>query len=160
MGQIQIMAFNFPPKGWAFCNGQLLPIQQNLALFSLLGTQFGGNGSTTFALPDLRGRVPVHKGQQFQIGTASGSASVTLTRDQLPPHTHVAMASSQNASSAFAPANSLASALNLYRDPGSLTIVNPGTVANTGGNQPHENMAPFLTLSFCIALAGVFPSRN
>lgn len=160
LGEIDIMAFNFPPRGWALCNGQLLNIQQNLALFSLLGTYFGGNGSTTFALPDLRGRVPVHQGQTFKLGAGSGSTAVTLTRDQLPAHFHTAMASSQPASSAFAPDNSLAVANNLYRRPETLTIVNPGTIAVAGGSQPHENMAPYAVLSFCIALQGTFPSRN
>lgn len=161
-GEIRMFGFNFPPRGWATCDGQLLPISQNTAVFSLLGTFYGGNGSTNFALPDFRGRVPVHVGGSWLMGMGQGTTGVTLTRDQLPAHQHVAKALSGNANSAFAPDNSLASVANLYRDPtgASVTIVNPGTVSTVGGGQPHENMAPYAVLSFCIALQGVFPSRN
>ena len=161
IGQITIMSFNFPPKGWALCNGQLLSIQQNLALFSLLGTHYGGNGSTTFGLPDMRGRVPIHVAPSYPQGAPVGSPAVTLTRDQLPPHNHFLGAFSQSASAPLPVNNVLAAAANLYRKPdGALTIVHPDTLSPSGGSQPHENMAPYLTLNFCIALQGVFPSKN
>jgi microcystin-dependent protein len=162
IGQLGIFTFPYAPRGWAFAQGQLLPITQNLALFSLLGTQFGGDGSTNFALPDLRGRVPVHAGAGSfpNPGKSAGTPAVTLSRANLPSHNHVAMASSAGATQPLATNASLASALNLYRVPDNLTPCHPETVSMSGGNQPHENMAPFLALQFCIALQGTFPSKN
>lgn len=163
IGQLGFFSFTFPPRGWAIADGRLLPINQNTALFSLLGTMYGGNGSTTFALPDLRGRVPVHMGgQSFRNqGAYVGTPTVTLTRDQLPTHNHLAKAFSGNGNQP-APANAaLASSLNLYRLPdANLTIVHPETVGLTGDNQPHENMAPYAVISICIALQGTFPTQN
>jgi len=161
LSEIKLMSFIFPPKGWALCNGQLLPINQNQALFSLLGTTYGGNGQTTFALPDLRGRVPIHFGGSHTLGEAAGSESVTINLQTMPQHIHtmngstVATGGNDNPTGRF-----LGSAGNLYHTPASLTTMNPGSIGNTGGSQPHENRQPFLTLSFCIALQGIFPSRN
>ena len=160
LGELRIMSFVFPPKGWALCNGQFLPINQNQALFALLGTTFGGNGQTTFALPNLQGRVPIHMGTHT-IGEAAGQAAHTLTISELPTHAHTAGASTtatggnDNATNRF-----LGSANNVYAPPSNLTTMNPATITNTGGSQAHLNQQPFLTLSFCIALQGIFPSRN
>jgi microcystin-dependent protein len=160
LGEVRLMSFNYPPKGWAFCNGQFMPINQNQALFALLGTYYGGNGQTTFALPDLRGRVPVHTGAGHTLGEAAGSPSVTLNVQQLPQHVHFAMASAANANVA-APVNGLmASASGLYGQPVSLTSLEPSSVTSVGGSQAHNNMQPYLALNFCIALQGIFPSRN
>lgn len=163
IGQLGYFAFNFAPRGWAIAAGQLLPINQNTALFSLLGTMYGGNGSTNFALPDLRGRVPVHMGggSFTNQGMYVGTPTVTLTRDQLPTHNHVAKAYSGNGSQPI-PANAvLASSLNLYRLPDTqLLPCHPETVGTTGESQPHENMAPYSVISICIALQGTYPSQN
>jgi microcystin-dependent protein len=154
------MSFVFAPKGWALCNGQLLPINQNQALFSLLGTTFGGDGRVNFALPDLRGRTPIHVGSGHTLGEKGGEQAHTLSIAEVPTHTHVAMASPTNADSPVGTNNVLAGALNCYRGPDSLVSLNPGSLVNTGGSQAHLNMQPFLTLSFCIALQGIFPSPN
>jgi microcystin-dependent protein len=163
MSEIRMFGFNvnFLPKGWALCNGQLLPINQNQALFSLLGTRYGGNGVTTFALPNLRGRVPIHFGNGRNLGEAAGAEAVTITAQTMPQHFHF-----MNASTAASGGNDnptgrfLGSASNLYHTPASLTPMNPGTIGSTGGSQPHENRQPFLTLTFGIALQGIFPSQN
>jgi microcystin-dependent protein len=161
LAEIRLFSFNHVPKGWAMCNGQLLPINQNQALFSLLGITYGGNGQTTFALPDLRGRVPIHYGDGFQLGTSAGTESVTLGIQQLPQHLHfvngstVATGGNDNPTGRF-----LGSAGNLYHTPSGLTSMNPGTIGSTGGSQAHENRQPFLTLTFGIALQGIFPSQN
>ncbi len=160
LSEIRIMSFNFPPKGWALCNGQLLPINQNQPLFSLLGTTFGGDGRVNFALPDLRGRPPIHVGGGHTLGERGGEEAHTLSIAEIPTHQHVALASTQNGSTQFATNNILAAALNLYATPANLTSLNPTTITNTGGSQAHLNMQPFLTLSFCIALQGIFPSPN
>jgi microcystin-dependent protein len=164
LSEIRIMSFVFAPRGWALCNGQLLPINQNQALFSLLGTTFGGDGQVNFALPDLRARVPIHVGQGRTLGERGGEQNHTLSLAEIPTHTHVLNASSLdgNAPVPFGPAgNVLARTVNnVYNNPSNLTALNPGTVANTGGSQAHLNMQPFLTLSFCIALQGIFPSPN
>ena len=164
LGEIKILSFNFPPKGWALCNGQSLPINQNQALFSLLGTTYGGNGQTTFALPNFQGRTPVHTGNGFVMGQAAGEQAHTLTISELPTHTHVESASA-NAATTNSPstASVLAQsvAANLYAaDSSNLIPMNADALSNVGGSQAHENMQPYLTLNFSIALAGIFPSRN
>lgn len=160
LSEIRIMSFIFAPKGWALCNGQFLPINQNQGLFSLLGTTFGGNGQTTFALPDLRGRTPIHVGSGHTLGEKGGEQAHTLTIAEIPTHTHVLNANSGNATTPIPGGNLLGAANNLYASPTNLTSLSPTMVANTGGSQAHLNMQPFLTLSFCIALQGIFPSPN
>lgn len=161
LGEVRMMSFSFPPHGWALCNGQLLPINQNQALFALLGTMYGGNGKTNFALPDLRGRVPIHVGNGHVQGERAGSASVTLSVQQMPAHTHqVAAASASSGGSAVPSGRFLGGGNNVYHAPPASTTLSPGTVTNSGGGQAHNNMQPYLTISFCIALQGIFPSRN
>ena len=161
LSEIRIMSFVFAPKGWALCNGQLLPINQNQGLFSLLGTTFGGDGRVTFALPDFRGRVPIHVGSGHTLGERGGEQAHTLSIAELPTHVHSALALSTNATVPVPTNNSLAAANNVYvSTAGNLTAIQPGTVTNTGGSQAHLNMQPFLTLSYCIALQGIFPSPN
>jgi microcystin-dependent protein len=160
LSEIRIMSFGFAPKGWALCNGQLLPINQNQALFALLGTTYGGNGQTTFALPDLRGQVPIHFDAGHNLGQKAGEQAHTLTMAEMPQHPHVLQASSLDGNSALTSGSVLATAANVYGAPGSLTTIQPATVGNVGGSQAHNNMMPYLTLSFCIALQGIFPSRN
>ncbi len=160
MGEIKIVSFGFAPKGWSQCNGQFLPINQNQALFSLLGTTYGGNGQTTFALPDLRGRVPLHIGGGLLQGEKAGSETNTLTVQQMPLHIHI-MTASTLAGDAPVLTNSLLGAFNNgYRAADNLAPIASATIANVGGSQAHPNMQPFLTLMMCIALQGVFPSRN
>jgi microcystin-dependent protein len=160
LSEIRIMSFNFPPKGWAFCNGQLLPINQNQALFALLGTTYGGNGQTNFALPNLQGRTPIHSGAGFTLGQTGGEQSHTLTMSEMPAHNHTVQGSSDNGASVLPTDGVLAAAAGLYGDATQLTTLLPATVTNVGGSQPHLNMQPFLTLTFCIALQGIFPSQN
>src|SRR6187401_1134043 len=160
LSEVRIMSFVFAPKGWALCNGQLLPINQNQALFSLLGTTFGGDGRLNFALPDLRARTPIHVGSGHTLGERGGEAAHTLSIAELPTHTHVATASSSNATIAVPTANLMASTSNGYAGSANLTALLPSTVANVGGSQAHLNLQPFLTLSFCIALQGIFPSAT
>jgi microcystin-dependent protein len=162
LSEVRIMSFVFAPKGWALCNGQLLPINQNQALFSLLGTTFGGDGRVNFALPDLRGRTPIHVGSGHTLGERGGEQAHTLSIAELPEHVHLAQASSQ-AGNGFVPTNNLLARIegvDAYAPAASLVALNPGTVTNTGGSQAHLNMQPFLTVSFCIALQGIFPSPN
>ncbi|HEY0016492.1 MAG TPA: tail fiber protein [Longimicrobium sp.] len=161
LSEIKIVSFNFPPKGWALCNGQLLPINQNQALFALLGTTYGGNGQTNFALPNLRGRVPIHFGAAHSLGEAAGSTSVTVNIQQLPTHTH-AMMGSQTAGDTPVPTNTVLaeSTTLIYNNPAALTTLNPISVSSVGGSQPHNNMMPYLVLNFIIALQGIFPSQN
>jgi microcystin-dependent protein len=163
LSEIRIMSFVFAPKGWALCNGQLLPINQNQALFSLLGTTFGGDGRVNFALPDLRGQVPIHVGDGHTLGERGGEQAHTLSIAELPVHQHVLQASSGVASTNV-PSASLglaqSTASQLYGAASNLTPMDPTAIANTGGSQAHLNMEPFLTLSFCIALQGIFPSPN
>ena len=160
LSEIRIMSFQFAPKGWALCNGQLLPINQNQALFSLLGTTFGGDGRVNFALPDNRGRVPIHVGSGHTLGERGGEQAHTLSISELPTHTHAVNANSSNATTPIAIANLLAAANNLYAPATNLTSLSPTMVPNIGGSQAHLNMQPFLVLSFCIALQGIFPSPN
>ena len=161
LSEIRIMSFVFAPKGWALCNGQLLPINQNQALFSLLGTTFGGDGRVNFALPDVRGRTPIHVGSGHTLGERGGEPAHTLSIAELPEHTHVLQASSSSAGTQALPVNTFLAPLNnAYHSATSLTNVHPATVTNTGGSQAHLNMEPFLTLNFCIALQGIFPSPN
>lgn len=161
LSELRLMSFVFPPKGWALCNGQLLPINQNQALFSLLGTTYGGDGRVNFALPDLRGRVPIHMGAGHTLGERGGEQSHTLSVSELSQHVHAAIASSANAESFSPSGNLLASSSARYAPPdASLTPLQPTTISNVGGSQAHVNMQPFLTLSWCIALQGIFPSQN
>jgi len=160
LSEIRIMSFGFAPKGWAMCNGQLLPINQNQALFSLLGTTFGGDGRVNFALPDLRARVPIHVGSGHTLGERGGEQAHTLSIAEIPTHTHVASATSTLADTNASTNNLLAGVNNGYTGPAALTPLLPSTIANVGGSQAHLNMQPFLTLTFCIALQGIFPSPN
>jgi microcystin-dependent protein len=162
LSEIRIMSFVFAPKGWALANGQLLPINQNQALFSLLGTTFGGDGRVNFALPDLRARAPIHVGSGHTLGERGGESAHTLSIAELPTHTHVMNGTSTDASVPIPLGNLLArqAPANPYIGAASLAAMNTSTVANTGGSQAHLNLQPFLTLSFCIALQGIFPSPN
>lgn len=163
LSEIRIMSFVFPPKGWALCNGQLLPINQNQPLFSLLGTTFGGDGRVNFALPDLRGRTPIHVGSSHTLGERGGEQAHTLSIAEIPTHVHA-----WNANGSPATTNVPAAALvlaqstgdNAWGPPSNLVAMSPSMITNTGGSQAHLNMQPFLTLSFCIALQGIFPSPN
>ena len=160
LSEIRIMSFGFPPKGWALCDGQLLPINQNQALFSLLGTTYGGNGQTNFGLPNLQGRTPIHMGSGHTLGEVGGQQAHTLTQSEMPLHTHVVNASPTNGNSVQPNNTVMAGALNVYRAPDSLTTLRPDAVTNVGGSQAHLNMQPFLVLNFSIALQGIFPSQN
>jgi microcystin-dependent protein len=162
LSEIRIMSFNFAPKGWALCNGQLLPINQNQALFSLLGTTFGGDGRVNFALPDLRSRTPIHVGSGHTLGERGGEQAHTLSIAEIPTHTHVLNGTSNNGSALVPAGNLLAKEPNFfYHSPdNALVAMNPSSVANVGGSQAHLNMQPFLTLTFAIALQGIFPSPN
>jgi len=166
VAEIRIFPFNFAPKGWAFCDGQLLPISQNTALFSLLGTTYGGNGQSNFALPNLAGSAPMHPGQGpglslHDLGEIGGSATVTLLESEIPSHTH-ALNAAQGDATEQVPSQSLYATgvgLGAYAAPGPLVPLAPGSVAPAGADQPHNNMQPYLTFYFCIALQGVFPPR-
>lgn len=163
LSEIRIMSFVFAPRGWALCNGQLLPINQNQGLFSLLGTTFGGDGRVNFALPDLRGRTPIHVGSGHTLGERGGEQAHTLSIAELPQHVHLLSATSATSTtntSTSAVMLSKSAAADLYGTAANLTAMSPAAVTNTGGSQAHLNMQPFLTLSFCIALQGIFPSPN
>lgn len=171
LGEIRIVSFNFAPQGWAMCNGQFLSPNQNQALFSIIGTTYGGDGQNTFALPDFRGRSPYHVGS-MNLGERGGEAAHTLSISEMPAHTHVPNASNTAGNVVFPAAGSpveqhniwAISTQNPYEAPGSpgfsATAMHPGAVSNVGGGQPHENKQPYLVLNFIIALQGVFPSRN
>ena len=172
LGQIEIFSFNFAPKGWAQCNGQLLPINQNQALFSLLGTTFGGDGRVNFALPDLRSRVPIFFGNGFILGERGGEESHTLVNTEMPVHAHSLMGDT-TAGATNTPANNTvlgkssgtanpggAFNLSIYSSQNPNNIQYAGSITNTGGSQPHTNIMPYLTLNICIALQGIFPSQN
>ena len=168
IGEIKIISWNFAPQGWAFCNGQLLPINQNQALFSIMGTTYGGNGQTNFALPDLRNRAPLHRGREFILGQAPGEDAHTLKISEIPAHNHMIQASAPADSSTNT--NQLAG--NYFSNSAPAEIYNSGagapklltlfgaSVSNYGGSQPHNNLQPYLVLNFIVALQGIFPSRN
>jgi microcystin-dependent protein len=163
LAEIRIMSFGFPPKGWALCNGQLLPINQNQALFSLLGTTYGGDGRVNFALPNLQARTPIHFGSSHTLGENGGEQAHTLSMSELPTHTHTANAANVaptvgNPSSARMVSQSAGA--NLYAAASNLQTMAPGAVTTVGGSQAHLNMQPYLTLTFCIALQGIFPSQT
>ena len=163
LGEVKIVSFGFAPKGWAFCSGQLLPINQNQALFSLLGTTYGGNGQTTFALPDFRGRVPIHVGTGFTLGQAGGKEYHTLRQSEMTEHNHFVSATNTKGSfivpNGNLPANSAPSTF--YNGSTSKPVImNTVTISNSGGGQPHENRQPYSVLMFCIALQGIYPSQN
>jgi microcystin-dependent protein len=167
LSEIKLVSFNFPPKGWALCNGQLLPINQNQALFALLGTTYGGNGQTNFALPNLRGRVPISFGNGHTLGEAAGSTAVTITQQTMPTHTHsttknmAVVSDNTNATQGAANGNNWANTGKAqWRTDAQNAIMNPQSVGNVGGSQPHTNMMPYLVLNFIIALQGIFPSQN
>lgn len=161
LSEIRIMSFGFAPRGWATCDGQLLPINQNQALFSLLGTTYGGNGQTNFALPNLQGRVPIHEGAGRNLGESAGEVSHTLTVAELPAHTHTPQASGSNVNTGTPANNTWApkSGTSLFSSAPNASM-NAGAMGSNGGSQPHANMSPFLVLNFCIALQGIFPSPN
>ena len=161
LSEIRIMSFVFAPKGWALCNGQLMPINQNQALFSLLGTTFGGDGRVNFALPDNRGRTPIHVGGSHTLGERGGEQAHTLTISEIPTHAHVVQAANTpGAESTPSPARVFAQSTGSQASTtaANLSAMAPNSAGNTGGSQAHLNMQPFLTLSFCIALQGIFPS--
>ena len=162
LSEIRIFSFGFPPKGWALCDGQLLPINQNQGLFSLLGTTYGGDGRVNFGLPNLQGRVPMHMGSGHTLGEHGGEQGHTLSISEIPTHVHTANASkTSDTSNVNNPANNiLAGVNNLYAAAAALTSMIPATLANVGGSQAHLNMQPFLTLNFSIALQGIFPSQT
>ncbi|MCF2488582.1 phage tail protein [Dyadobacter sp. CY347] len=167
LSEIRMVTFNFPPKGWAFASGQLLPINQNQALFALLGTTFGGNGQTTFALPNFQGKVPIHVGNGFTLGQTGGEINHTITQQELPQHSHQLQAldtgdagsntinPTGNSFSNSQPSNLYSNAVN-----DNLLALRPGTVTFTGGSQAHNNMQPYSVITFVIALQGIFPSQN
>jgi microcystin-dependent protein len=163
LSEIRIMSFGFPPKGWALCDGQLLPINQNQALFSLLGTTYGGDGRVNFGLPNLQGRTPIHMGGSHTLGERGGEQAHTLSISEIPTHTHVAKATATPATTTT-PTSSLmlaeSTVQSLYGTATNLQAMAPNAVANVGGSQAHLNMQPFLVLNFSIALQGIFPSQT
>lgn len=161
VGEIRLFGGNFAPNGWAFCNGQLMAIAENTTLFQLIGTTYGGDGQTTFALPDLRGRIPVHQSGSFSIGQTSGAESVTLTTAQLPAHTHTLVATSADGTSADPAHNVWAeSDARTYSTAAPDSVMHASALGSAGGGQAHDNMMPFLAVNFIISLFGVFPSQN
>jgi microcystin-dependent protein len=160
MSEVKIVSFNFAPKGWAFCNGQLLPINQNQALFSLLGTTYGGNGQTTFALPNLQSRIPIHFGNGHTLGEAGGTENHTLITSEMPAHTHIFSASNATPNQGTPAGNTWASNSGAYSSAQPDATMTPSSISSTGGSQAHTNVQPYLVLNFIIALQGIFPSQN
>jgi microcystin-dependent protein len=162
VGEIRLFAGNFAPLDWAFCDGQLLSIAQSEVLFQLIGTTYGGDGQTTFQLPDLRGRVPVHQGNGYVQGQSGGQETVTLAASQMPAHGHAMLASTSPASATQGPSQVLGSstAMRLYGSGAPNMAMDPNALAQAGGGQPHENMPPFVALNYIISLFGIFPSQN
>jgi microcystin-dependent protein len=166
LAEVRIVGFNFAPRGWAFCDGQILPINQNQSLYSLLGTTYGGDGRTTFALPDIRGRTPIHVGRsdgggEHREGQKSGEETHTLSVNEMPQHKHPTFGSSSNGNTNQITGHVLAGTPSqIYAEPINLVSMRNGTSTNVGGSQAHENMQPYLALNYCIALQGLFPSRN
>ena len=161
LGELRIFSFGFAPRGWATCNGQLMPINQNQALFSVLGTTFGGNGTTTFALPNLQGRVPMHTSSAYPLGDAGGEDAHHLTTAEIPGHTHQVNASAARATTHNVVGNIWAATLtNQYATGTATATLNPGAIANSGSSRAHENRPPMLGLNICIAIVGIFPSRS
>jgi microcystin-dependent protein len=164
LGELRIVGYNFAPRGWAMCNGQLLAINQNAALFSILGTTYGGNGQTNFALPNFQGRAPIHVANGFALGQTGGEQNHTLSINEIPQHTHSVNGSSGNGNRLTAAGNTWAvegsNTTFIYSNGSQDAHMAPSAIANNGGNQPHSNMQPFLVLNFIIALQGIFPSRN
>lgn len=163
IGEIRMFGGNFAPQGWAFCNGALIPISENDALFNLIGTTYGGDGQETFALPNLQSRVPIHVGPGFVLGQAAGVETVTLTTNQIPAHTHVPQANA-NAGSQVSPQGGVWAGsnptLNNYANVAPTLAMDPGAIGPTGGSQPHDNMVPFLAINFILSLFGIFPSQS
>jgi len=160
LGEIRIMSFGFAPTGWAKCDGTVLGVGQNQALYTLLGTTFGGNGLSNFALPDLRARVPIHVGANHPLGQSGGAAAHTLSTAELPRHVHALHASSTNADAVSPTDNVHARSSRLYGSAAQLTALDPSSNGTTGGSQAHLNMAPYLSLNFCISLDGIYPSAG
>jgi len=168
LAEIRIFPFNFAPKGWAFCDGQILPLSQNTALFSLLGTTYGGDGKSNFALPNMQGNAPMHPGQGpglslHDLGETGGSDTVTLLESEIPSHSHGFVCSNADATAQSPAANKFAGGVGgiaMYATPGALSQLSDNALTPAGGDQPHNNMQPYLTLNFCIALQGVFPPRT
>jgi microcystin-dependent protein len=160
LSEIKIVSFNFPPKGWAQCNGQLLPINQNQALFSLLGTTYGGDGRVNFALPNLRGRLPIHFGNGHSLGEAAGQEAHTLNMSEMAAHSHTFSANNATPTQGSPAGNMWASNSGAYSSAAPDAVMNPAAISNAGGSQPHTNMQPYLVLNFIIALQGIFPSQN
>lgn len=162
LAEVRIVGFNFAPRGWAFCDGQILPINQNQSLYSLLGTTYGGDGRTSFALPDLRGRVPIHVGNGHREGQKSGEETHTLAANEMPNHDHVLQATSNDAGTDPDPTGKVLARATapIYGPPTNLTALNSASIPNVGGGQAHDNMMPYIAVNFCIALQGLFPSRN
>lgn len=163
LGELKIVSFNFAPKGWALCNGQLLPINQNQALFSILGTTYGGDGRVNFALPDLRGRVPIHFGQSFVLGQRGGEEGHTLALSEMPTHVHTANAANVQPTAGNPAAGRMLSQSKgafLFAAATNLQPMSPQNIGNVGGSAPHQNLQPFLVLNIAIALQGIFPSQN
>lgn len=164
VAEVRAFPFNFPPRGWAFCDGQIIPIAQNTALFSLLGTVYGGNGKSNFALPDLKGSAPMQCGQapglsNRPLGDSGGTETVTLSLDEIPQHSHAPFASGRDGDSQNPGGAMLAAGSTIFTEATQLTAMSPSSVALVGGGLPHNNMQPYLTVNFCIALQGIFPAR-